>query len=271
MICESVIRDTSVACMLENEPTAPALPQGTPSTATHSRVLEILLQFAQAQILTAAQVSSRTGIPTSAVYRHLSALVHAGLVAPANHRGQFSAGPASLRLAANFRHESIISSHISAKVRQLSDETQELAAYLVVSGGQALCVEAVEGPQMLRCSYSAGRSQPLHLGASAVALLAHLTDADQRDVISSLGLDAAATAALRRELDITASRGFALSQGAVDPGVWGVSVPIFDQTGLLSGTLSTMAPSVRAIRNEKRLISATRAAALILNAKETGF
>lgn len=234
------------------------------------RVLEILLQFAQTQILTAAQITTRTGIPVSAVYRHLSSLVSAGLVAPANHRGQFSAGPATLRLAANFRRESIISSQISTMVQQLSDETQELGAYLVVSGGQALCVEAVEGPQMLRCSYSAGRAQPLHLGASAVSLLAHLPDSEQSEAISALDLDIPAAETLRRELKITASRGFALSQGAVDPGVWGVSVPIFDITGRLSGTLSTMAPSVRAIRNEKRLISATRAAALILNATENG-
>lgn len=270
-----MIRDTNVAIMLAKQPTAAAETPGAPITGgppaeARSRVLEILLQFAQAQILTAAQISTRTGIPASAVYRHLSSLVSAGLVAPANHRGQFSAGPATLRLAANFRHESIISSHISAKVQQLSDETQELAAYLVVSGGQALCVEAVEGPQMLRCSYSAGRAQPLHLGASAVSLLAHLPEIEQTEAIASLGLDAAAETALRRELEITTSRGFALSQGAVDSGVWGVSVPIFNPTGALSGTLSTMAPSVRAIRNEKRLISATRAAALILNATENG-
>ncbi|PYI65739.1 hypothetical protein CVV68_16990 [Arthrobacter livingstonensis] len=235
-----------------------------------SRVLEILLQFASAQVLSAAQIGVRTGIPTSAVYRHLSSLIQAGLVAPANSRGQFSAGAATLQLAANFRQESIITSRIVARLQQLSDETQELSAYLVVSGNQALCVEAVEGPQMLSCSYSAGRSQPLHRGASALSLLAYLSDNERTEAISVLGLDADATASLRRDLDITTARGFALTQGAVDPGVWGVSFPIFGPDGHLSGTLSTMAPSLRAIRNEKRLISATKAAALILNAAENG-
>ncbi|WP_269937939.1 IclR family transcriptional regulator [Arthrobacter sp. HY1533] len=239
------------------------------AAAAQSRSLEILLQFASAQVLTAAQLSARTGIPVSAVYRHLAALTQSSLVAPANHRGQFSAGPATLSLAANYRQESIITSSISAKLRQLSDETQELAAYLVVSGNQSLCVEAVEGPQMLRCSYSAGRSQPLHRGASALSLLANLPAPEQAAAVAALDLDDAGYSAMRRELDITAARGFALSQGAVDAGVWGVSFPIFNSSGHLAGTLSTMAPSVRAIRSEKRLIAATRTAALILNSAET--
>ncbi|SEE73851.1 DNA-binding transcriptional regulator, IclR family [Arthrobacter alpinus] len=234
------------------------------------RALEILLQFASSQVLTAAQLSSRTGIPVSAVYRHLSALTQSGLVTAANNRGQFSAGPATLRLAANYRQESIVTSHISTKLRQLSDETQELAAYLVVSGNKALCVEAFEGPQMLRCSYSAGRAQPLYRGASALSLLANLPATEQTEAMSALTLDGKDYEELRRDLEITAARGFAISQGAVDPGVWGVSFPIFDGSGRLTGTLSTMAPSVRAIRSEKRLISATRAAAIILNSAENG-
>ncbi|MDJ0314436.1 IclR family transcriptional regulator [Arthrobacter sp. H35-D1] len=261
--------------MFERRPTPVGDARGVQETAeqpsaAQSRVLEILLQFAQLQVLTAAQVSARTGIPSSAVYRHLSALIQTGLLAPANSRSQFSAGPATLQLAANFRQETTVASHISTKLQQLANETQELAAYLVVNGNQALCVEAAEGPQMLRCSYSAGLSQPLHRGASALSLLAHLTDAERAERISVLELDAADNESLRRDLDITAARGFALSQGAVDSGVWGVSFPIFNALGRLSGTLSTMAPSVRAIRNEKRLIAVTRAAALILNTAKKG-
>ncbi|WP_181034146.1 IclR family transcriptional regulator [Arthrobacter sp. GMC3] len=232
----------------------------------HSRALDILLQFASTPVLTAAQISSGTGIPASAVYRHLSALLKAGLVAPANHRGQFSAGPTALRLAANFRQEAVVKNHISAQLQQLSNETEELAAYLVVSDARALCVEAVEGPQLLRCSYSAGLSQPLHHGASALALLANLTDTEQSAIIAGLALEPDESTSLRRELVLVSARGFALSQGAVDSGVWGVSFPVFGADGVLAGAISTMAPSFRAIRNEKRLIASTRAAALILNA-----
>ena len=238
--------------------------------ANSSRSIEILLQFASAQVLTAAQISTRTGIPASAVYRHLAVLLQSGLVATANNRGQFSAGPETLRLAAHFRQESIVRSHVSSTLQQLCDETQELAAYLVVSGMQALCVDAVEGPQMLRCSYSPGRSQPLYRGASAMALLAHLSPERRSGIISALALDTAGEDALRQELQIVAHRGFALSNGAVDAGVWGVSFPVFDSSGQLAGAVSSMAPSARAIRNEKRLIALTHSTAVLLNQADKG-
>lgn len=236
-----------------------------------SRFVDILLEFARHRTLTAAQITKVTGIPVSAVYRHLTALVHSGLVAPTPRRGQYSAGPESLRLAANFRQEAVIKSHISAHLQLLSDETQELAAYLVVSGDQALCVEAIEGPQMLRCSYSAGLAHPLHRGASALALLAHLPEERQAQIIAGLDLGAAEQDALRRELRIVVARGFAVSQGSVDAGVWGVSFPVFDAAGQLAGAVSTMAPSARAIRHEKTLIGLTRTAALTFNPNDKGF
>ncbi|MGY2747139.1 IclR family transcriptional regulator [Arthrobacter sp. UYCu723] len=235
-----------------------------------SRVVEILLTFASHRTLTAAQITTVTGIPASAVYRHLTTLVQSGLVTQTKRRGQYSAGAESLRLAANFRQEAMLKGRITRQLQLLSDETQELAAYLVISGSEALCLEAVEGPQMLRCSYSPGRSQPLHRGASALALLAYIGAEERAAVISGLGLDADATASLGRELQLIQGRGFALSYGAVDAGVWGVSFPVFDHDGHLLGAVSSMAPAGRAVGREKQLIASTRDAAAALAQEGTG-
>ncbi|HET7140499.1 MAG TPA: IclR family transcriptional regulator [Arthrobacter sp.] len=229
-----------------------------------SRFIDILLEFARHRTLTAAQLTAATGIPTSAVYRHLALLVQSGLVAQTRRRGQYSAGPETLRLAANFHQEAMVKGRISEQLQLLSDETQELAAYLVVRGAEALCVDAVEGPQMLRCSYSPGRSLPLLKGASALTLLAHLDPAEQDTIVGGLGLSAEDAANLHHELRIVQDRGFGLSYGAVDAGVWGVSFPVLDDGGHLLGAVSTMAPADRAIRREKQLIASTRDAALAL-------
>lgn len=229
-----------------------------------SRLVEILLAFASHRVLTAAQITNVTGIPASAVYRHLKALTQAGLVMHTEHRGQYSAGVASLRLAANFRQEAILKGRITQQLQALSNETQELAAYLVISGSEALCLEAVEGPQMLRCSYSPGRSQPLHRGASATVLLAHTTVEERTEVMAGMDLSPSASASLQHEIQLIQARGFALSYGAVDAGVWGVSFPVFDQDERLMGAVTSMAPAQRAVRSEKQLISTTRDAALAL-------
>ncbi|MGJ3192286.1 IclR family transcriptional regulator [Paenarthrobacter sp. FR1] len=225
------------------------------------RLLEILLEFAQHRTLTAAQISKVTGFPTSAVYRHLTLLVQSGLVTQTKRRGQYSAGLETLRLAANYRQETMVKGLISQKLQELSEETQELAAYLVVRGSEALCVDAVEGPHMLRCSYSPGRSLPLLKGASALALLAHLDSEEQSRIIDGFQLSEKEIVDLHHDLMIVQGRGFGLSHGAVDAGVWGVSFPVFGDLGRLQGVVSTMAPADRAIRREKQLIASTRAAA----------
>ncbi|MBE4718714.1 IclR family transcriptional regulator [Pseudarthrobacter sp. AB1] len=229
-----------------------------------SRFVDILLEFARHRTLTAAQITKTTGIPTSAVYRHLALLMQSGLVAQTRRRGQYSAGPETLRLAANFHQEAMVKGRISEHLQLLSDETQELAAYLVVRGAEALCVDAIEGPQMLRCSYSPGRSLPLLRGASALALLAHLDPQEQGRIVAGLGLSQEDAENLNHELQIVQDRGFGLSYGAVDAGVWGVSFPVLDDGGRLLGAVSTMAPADRAIRREKQLIASTRDAALAL-------
>lgn len=52
-----------------------------------------------------------------------------------------------------------------------------------------------------------------------------------------------------------------MSTGAVDEGVWGVSVPVLDRQGQLTGTVSTMAPEFRGRRNHQALLTLTHAAA----------
>ncbi|QDG68393.1 IclR family transcriptional regulator [Pseudarthrobacter sp. NIBRBAC000502772] len=254
----SVIPATNVGVM-PTDPSHSVTPEGNAS-----RFVDILLEFARHRTLTAAQISKTTGIPASAVYRHLALLVQSGLVAQTRRRGQYSAGPETLRLAANFHQEAMVKGRISEQLQLLSDETQELAAYLVVRGADALCVDAIEGPQMLRCSYSPGSSLPLLKGASAMALLAHLDPQEQSRIVAGLGLSSEDADNLNHELQLVQGRGFGLSYGAVDAGVWGVSFPVFDDGGRLLGAVSTMAPADRAVRREKQLIASTRDAALAL-------
>jgi DNA-binding IclR family transcriptional regulator len=47
----------------------------------------------------------------------------------------------------------------------------------------------------------------------------------------------------------------------VDEGVWGVSVPVFDRLGQVTGTVSTMAPEFRVRGNQQALLTPTHAAA----------
>ncbi len=72
---------------------------------------------------------------------------------------------------------------------------------------------------------------------------------------------------LWQELRLIREQGYAVSQGEIDEGVWGISVPLLDSRQRLHGALSLMAPALRAQSRSERLRQWTLDAAARLSAR----
>lgn len=72
---------------------------------------------------------------------------------------------------------------------------------------------------------------------------------------------------LEQELRLIREQGYAVSQGEIDEGVWGISVPLLDSRQRLHGALSLMAPALRAQSRSERLRQWTLDAAARLSAR----
>ena len=80
--------------------------------------------------------------------------------------------------------------------------------------------------------------------------------------------DATGRAALEAELARVRAQGYAVSDSEVDPGVWGVSAPIFHRAGRAAGcsaSITLMAPSTRAAGHEIQFIDGTLRTALAIS------
>ncbi|MGW5124855.1 IclR family transcriptional regulator [Streptomyces sp. NPDC004069] len=220
----------------------------------------ILAVLAEQATVSADEICRHTGIPISAVYRHLNDLVQIGLASPTRTRGRYCAGSLAVLMAENYRREMLGGGAVKSRLTRLASDTGELAAFLIPSGDHVLCVEAADGPRMVKCSFSPGVAQPLTWGASAQAILAHLPADRVAEICAAHRLDPTATESLMVDLRYVRDRGYAMSTGAVDEGVWGVSVPVFDRRGEVTGAVSTMAPQFR-VRDHQTLLTLTHAAA----------
>ncbi|MFE1936232.1 IclR family transcriptional regulator [Streptomyces sp. NPDC059474] len=221
----------------------------------------ILAAFAEQTSMTAQGVARHTGIPISAVYRHLQELVQCGLVSRTRTHGRYCAGSLTVQMAENYRHEMFRGGRVRRRLAQLAADTDELAAFLIPSGHHVLCVEVAEGSRVIKCSFSPGLSHPLTFGASAQAILAHLSAERVAEVREAHHLTPEETESLEISLHRVRDRGYAMSTSAVDEGVWGVSVPVFDRLGQVTGAVSTMAPEFRVRGNQQALLTLTHAAA----------
>ncbi|MFE9246629.1 IclR family transcriptional regulator [Nocardiopsis sp. NPDC006938] len=228
---------------------------------TTDRLLGVLMVFAETEEATAAQVAEITGIPVSTVYRMLERLSASGFVQRRDTGPAYGAGPVAVRFAERYRSGALERTSIGPRLARLSHESGELAAFMVPMGTEALCVDAVEGARVLRCCYTRGAVRPLLRGATAEALLAHLPESRREEVYAAYRLPAARVRGLEAAHPLVRERGVAVSESALDEGVWGASSPVLDDSGALKGVVTVMAPAALTERRRPYYVRLVKEAA----------
>ncbi|WP_454689186.1 IclR family transcriptional regulator [Achromobacter aloeverae] len=230
------------------------MPTPAQPPAAQDRVLLVLATLAQCNGPVAAQELVRaTGLPRSSLYRQLARLKQWGFVQEED--GSYAPGPMGLQLAQGFDASSHLVHMARMDMQRLVAQTHESVGLIVAVNDRAICLDMLESPQALRCSFEKGRSVPLRRGATAKCLLAHLPAARRDAVLDAWENeppdprqpDRAALAAIRKA-------GYACSQSEVDEGVWGTSAPLFGPGQRLAACMTLMAPASRALPREAELI-----------------
>lgn len=225
--------------------------------AQSSRTLEILVALAKVPQATAKELSESTQIPVSSIYRLLTPLVASGFVQKTSAR-HYSAGPIAVQLSERYRDTTLTTGSVTPQLRQLAQDSGELAAFMVVHGTEAVCVEAVESKHTLRCSYTVGASQPLLRGATATALLSRMPVSSRHAVFEHYRVPSAQRAGIERACAKALADGYAVSTGELDSGIWGASAPVVDDAGVLGGVVTLMAPVERSAHRGPQLIKLIR-------------
>lgn len=236
------------------------------NVSSHERVLMILKIVAQfGRPVSAAELIAATGLAKSTLYRQLMMLKRWGFVFEADNF--YAPGPVSLQLSLCFKAASLLRHHARSEMEKLCELTRETVAITVVVDNRAVCIDLVEAPQALRCSFEKGRSLPLRNGATAKCLLAHLPDNEQVPILQvEFPVDAQRNQ-MQDELKAIRARGYAASSGEVDEGIWGISFPLFASSGILLGVLSLMAPLQRAAAQQLLWLSLSAQTAQHINAR----
>lgn len=233
------------------------------------RVLMVLTALAQSgRPVSAAELMRQTGLAKSSLYRQLTMLKRWGFVFESN--SLYAPGPVSLQLALGFDETSLLMEYAKQDITLLSEQSRESVAITVAVHKQAICIDMEEGPQSLRCSFEKGRSVPLKEGATAKCLLAHLPIKQQDSILQAEYPNAVTQVEIKKILKAIQAKGYAYSDSEVDPGVWGVSFPLFAKNQYMLGALTLMAPSQRAVHQQERLIQMTSQAAKRINEKLQG-
>ena len=198
-----------------------------------------------------SEVASRLDIDRNQAFRCLRTLQHVGFVR-LDDDDRFVLTPLVEQLAVSAQPQTSLISAARLSLDDLLQATGETINLFVRNGETLIGIDHREGLKPVRLVTQLGQSAPLHAGASPKAALAFLSSSEQAAILAQLPSYPRYTTstttspdALREELNVIRARGYAVSDGDVDPDARGVGAPIFDAAGRVTGAVSVGGPSSR--------------------------
>ena len=206
------------------------------------------------------------GIPISSLSYLLATLIERGYLSRSGRL--HSPGPALAKLHAA-RPEALLTERVQARVRSISMQLNETAAFFVRHGYEMEAIASEVSDQPLRYNVEVGRLLPLHAFSAGKAILATFGMEELDDYFESVALDAFTPqtlideASLREELQRIGRRGLARTAEEFTPGIIGIGRSVIAADGTLLGAISVAIPAARATP-----ILEERAAMLVMRASD---
>jgi DNA-binding IclR family transcriptional regulator len=197
------------------------------------RAAELLKAVAGArEPQSAPELAHRCGLNRSTTWRLLATLERNGLVDRDPETGRYSVGPAVVRMAGASGHEAL-ARRAQPLLRRLADDSGETVNLAVPYRLQLVYVSQVEAPHVMTANWL-GRAVALHATSTGKAFLAWLPGEERAAALADpLERYTEATltdaSALEAELATVRRRGYAVSRGELEPGLWGVSAASLDE------------------------------------------
>jgi DNA-binding IclR family transcriptional regulator len=214
--------------------------------STAERLLSVLGLFTiEAPEWTVEEAASVLGLSSSTAYGYFRNLVEAGLLA-ASKTGRYSVGPAVIELDRVTRRFDLLTNAAQGALRdRVSGIGAEAVGLLCrLYRLTVMCVDQyIERPPGFAISYERGRPMPLARGAASKAILANLSSRPLRRFYD--GNPAAVAAAglgadwedFKRTIRQLRRQGVLITAGELDPGLMGISAPIFGAGGDVLGSI----------------------------------
>lgn len=200
--------------------------------------------------------------------RILAALHEHGLVEESPHTRTFHLGPELAFLGWSAAQSFPLTRVARPVLEKLAESTGDTAFLTVRSGAQAVCADRVSGSYPVKVlTMDVGSRRPLGVGSGSLALLAALAEDELEPILRANAQDltrfrSMRPARIRREVQQTRARQYAVAEGHVLKEVCGVGVAIHDAVGHPIAAASVATLSSRFVDGRlSALIRATQAAA----------
>jgi DNA-binding IclR family transcriptional regulator len=209
---------------------SPALPPPAAQvagTASFSKFMHVLQLVADAEEpVNVGALMRASGYPRPTVHRIVAALIAERLLVEQPQAGTLALGPRLIQLASRSWGRSELRLAAVDALKRLRDLTGETVHLAVPNHATMVYIEKLESPSAVRMSSRIGTSVALHSSAVGKAYLAALDDQRGRALLDGLAMPrytantVVEPALLRRQIEHTRERGWAVDNEENEPGIF---------------------------------------------------
>ena len=157
------------------------------ATETSVRVLEAIVELDGEAGIT--ELATHLSLAKSTIFKHLNTLEANGLVVEYDDR--YRIGLRALEFGGYAQRYDGVYDTAYPEVRQLADDSGELANLMFEEGGKGVYVYTAEGPKAVDIDTQTGRRVHLHSTGVGKAILATMSDERVDEIVDTHGLPAA--------------------------------------------------------------------------------
>lgn len=219
-----------------------------------AKAIDLLNLFIDHEQLSLHEITEKSNMPKSTVYRLLTTLEKGGMLfktKKSTHDSTYSLGLKILELG------ELVSNRLEIRVtalpfmERLAEEINEAVHLVIVNQGKATYIEKVDSTRALRLNTRVGKTSPLFIGSGPKMLLAFLPEEEQEKVLADPNFHSidkkksVDIAHLREELKMIRRNNYAYSEGEQDDDTVGISFPIFNYQHEMIAALAVSGPTSR--------------------------
>lgn len=230
-------------------------------TASLDKALDVLDAVGNAPAgLSQAALAAQLGLPRTTLYRLLGTLVARGMLRRDPLRRVYCLGMRCFEYARAAYSMPDLVAAAGAEMRALRDMTGETTYLATLDGLETASLERCDGAHSDRSNSALGQRKPLHCTSQGKAMLSAMPLEKREVLVKEMTLQPVTPRTitdrrrLHAELQLTATRGWAIDDEEIVPGVRCCGAPIIDQQGVLRGAISVAGPAFRLSMERLELI-----------------
>jgi DNA-binding IclR family transcriptional regulator len=247
-----------------------------------ARAIDVLIWLADhtADTWGVREVAREMNASPSTIYRIFQVLESRDLVTK-NEDGRYTPGLELFRICQVFSQRvspvKLAKPHLE-RLAAACGETVLLAAY-GARRGQMIVIDIIDAPHPLRWVVATNQWRAVHSGATGLAILAFLPEAERR-ALYKRGLEQFTERTivdperLEEEAALVRARGYAFSRGQRSQGAVGLGAPLYDAAGAVFGDVCVTIPEGRFDPSQEPGLGAllvTAAAEISADLRDAGF